>query len=156
MKKKSLPKKLSDRERKLVTSTPLVDRKSKLATTSNNTHASKKSKSSKIRIRPSPEIRARIRPVPIRTKRIFIPKVIREIVAYQKSTDLLIPHRPFIRLVREITMDLRCTAYRYQITALLALHEASEAFLVRLFEDANCCAIHGKRVTLMKKDLDLA
>lgn len=37
-----------------------------------------------------------------------------------------------------------------------ALQEASEAFLVGLFEDTNLCALHGKRVTIMKKDMDLA
>lgn len=40
--------------------------------------------------------------------------------------------------------------------ALLALQEASEAFLVRLFSDANLCAIHAKRVTLFPRDLQLA
>jgi histone H3 len=39
---------------------------------------------------------------------------------------------------------------------MLALQEASEAHLVGLFEDANLCAIHGKRVTIMPKDMHLA
>ena len=34
--------------------------------------------------------------------------------------------------------------------------QASEAFLVHLFEDALLCAIHGKRVTVMPKDFYLA
>ena len=34
--------------------------------------------------------------------------------------------------------------------ALLALQEASEAFMVGLFEDCNLCAIHAKRVTISK------
>ena len=45
---------------------------------------------------------------------------------------------------------------RVSSNALLALQEAAEAYLVGLFEDANLCAIHGKRVTIMKKDFDLA
>ena len=45
---------------------------------------------------------------------------------------------------------------KFQPTALLALQEAAEAFLVGLYEDATLCAIHAKRVTIMKKDLDLA
>ena len=45
---------------------------------------------------------------------------------------------------------------RLQSTAVLALQEASEAYLVGLFEDANLCAIHAKRVTLMPKDIHLA
>jgi histone H3 len=46
--------------------------------------------------------------------------------------------------------------YRFQSTAMLALQEASEAYLVSLFEDTNLCAIHAKRVTIMNKDLQLA
>ena len=45
---------------------------------------------------------------------------------------------------------------RFQIQAVLALQEASEAYLVKLFEDTNLCAIHAKRVTIMPKDLSLA
>lgn len=47
-------------------------------------------------------------------------------------------------------------SYRWQGTAILALQEAAEAHLVGLFEDANYCAIHAKRVTIMPKDLHLA
>ncbi|RZC31899.1 Histone domain containing protein [Asbolus verrucosus] len=36
------------------------------------------------------------------------------------------------------------------------LQEASEAYLVGLFEDTNLCAIHAKRVTIMPKDIQLA
>ena len=45
---------------------------------------------------------------------------------------------------------------RWQSSALLALQEASEAFLVHLFEDANLCAIHARRVTIMDRDMQLA
>jgi histone H3 len=37
-----------------------------------------------------------------------------------------------------------------------ALQEAAEAYLVGLFEDAQYCAIHCKRITLMPKDFNLA
>ena len=80
---------------------------------------------------------------------------LREIRRYQKSTDLLIRHAPFQRLVREIAQDL-VKDLRFQSTAVLALQEASEAYLVSLFEDANLCAIHAKRVTIMPKDIHLA
>ena len=43
-----------------------------------------------------------------------------------------------------------------QSVAVLALQEAAEAYMCGLFEDAQLCAIHGKRVTIMKKDFDLA
>src|SRR6185437_3670788 len=42
---------------------------------------------------------------------------------------------------------------RFQSQALLALQEASEAYLVSLFEDTNLCAIHAKRVTIFPKDI---
>ena len=74
---------------------------------------------------------------------------------YQKSTELLIRKLPFQRLVREIAQDFK-TDLRFQSTAVLALQEASEAYLVGLFEDTNLCAIHAKRVTIMPKDIQLA
>ena len=40
--------------------------------------------------------------------------------------------------------------------ALLAIQEATEAYLINLFEDSQLCAVHGNRVTVMKKDMDLA
>ena len=45
---------------------------------------------------------------------------------------------------------------RFQSTAIGALQEAAEAYLVSLFEDTNLCAIHAKRVTIMPKDIQLA
>lgn len=45
---------------------------------------------------------------------------------------------------------------RWQAHALMALQEAAESFLVHLFEDANLCALHAKRVTVMQKDIQLA
>ncbi len=39
---------------------------------------------------------------------------------------------------------------------MLALQEAAESYLTGLFEDAQLCAIHAKRITIMKKDFDLA
>ena len=80
---------------------------------------------------------------------------LREIRRYQKSTDLLIRKLPFQRLVREIAQDLKRDLC-FQSTALLAIQEASEAYLVGLFEDTNLCAIHAKRVTIMPKDMQLA
>jgi histone H3/H4 len=85
---------------------------------------------------------------------------LREIRKYQRSTELLIRKISFARLVREITQQCNSTPAdgekRYQADALLALQEAAEFFLVHLFEDANLCAIHAKRVTIMPKDIALA
>ena len=80
---------------------------------------------------------------------------LREIRRYQKSPDLLIRKAPFQRLVREIAQEFK-SDLRFQSTAVLALQEASEAYLVGLFEDTNLCAIHAKRVTIMPKDIQLA
>ena len=80
---------------------------------------------------------------------------LREIRKYQKTTVLLIRKLPFQRLLREITQDFK-TDLRWQSQAVLALQEASEAYLVGLFEDANRVAIHAKRVTIMPKDIQLA
>ena len=92
---------------------------------------------------------------PARRPHRYLPGVValREIRRYQKSTALLIRKLPFQRLVRELapSRDLR-----FQAQALAALQEASEAYLVGLFEDTNLCAIHAKRVTAMPKDIHLA
>jgi histone H3 len=79
---------------------------------------------------------------------------LREIRRYQKSTDLLMRKLPFQRLVREIAEDTR-SEQRFQASALSALQEAAEAYLVELLEDANLITIHAKRVTVMGKDLIL-
>ena len=82
---------------------------------------------------------------------------LREIRRYQKSTELLIPKMPFSRLVRELTTTMYPSrVVRFQASALDAIHHATEAFAVTVFEDANLCAIHAKRQTVMKKDFDLA
>nr|GEU34325.1 histone H3.2 [Tanacetum cinerariifolium] len=67
------------------------------------------------------------------------------------------PHRfrPRTRLDREIAQDFK-TDLRFQSSAVATLQEASEAYLVGLFEDTNLCAIHAKRVTIMPKDMQLA
>ena len=80
---------------------------------------------------------------------------LREIRRYQRSTELLIRKVPFQRLVREIAQEFK-TDLRFQSSAVVALQEASEAYLVGLFEDTNLCAIHAKRVTIMPKDIQLA
>merc|ERR1740136_24607 len=63
--------------------------------------------------------------------------------------------RPFQRLVRDIASAFK-QDLRFQSSAVLALQEASEAYMVGLFEDTNLCAIHAKRVTIMPKDMQLA
>ena len=91
------------------------------------------------------------------TIRLFLGEgALREIRKYQHTTDLLLRRLPFARLVREIQQGLTNRPYSWQASAILALQEASEAHLIGLFEDCNLCAIHGKRVTIMPKDMQLA
>jgi len=52
--------------------------------------------------------------------------------------------------------DLPQSDLRFQSSAVMALQEASEGYLVSLFEDTNLAAIHAKRVTIQSKDLTLA
>ena len=96
---------------------------------------------------------------------------LREIRQYQKTTELLIRKRPFKLLVQEIADAVAFGmkqnrmvgensttdhGIRFQTTAIMALQEAAECYLVGLFEDSNLCAIHAGRVTVMPKDIGLA
>ena len=87
---------------------------------------------------------------------------LREIRKYQRSTELLVKKLPFNRLVREIAGTF-CGGslfphgtIRFQESAVIALQEAAEAYLVGLFDDTNMEAIHAKRVTVQPKDMQLA
>lgn len=88
-------------------------------------------------------------------------KALREIMKYQSTTDLLVAKIPFAKIVKQITDRYTITdgsdePYKWQSMALLALQEASEAYIVGLLEHTNLLAIHAKRSTVMKKDLQLA
>lgn len=83
---------------------------------------------------------------------------LQEIKRLQNTTDLQIPRAAFHRLVREITLKYagnKDQPNKYQVAALLALQEAAESFLVRLFEDSTLVCVHAKRVTLMPRDIAL-
>ena len=80
---------------------------------------------------------------------------LREIRKHQKTTDLLIKKAPFQRLASEIGQDFK-KGLMYRATAVLALQESAEAYLVGMYEDTNLCTIHAKRVTIMPKDIQLA
>ena len=58
-------------------------------------------------------------------------------------------------MVREIASDYK-SDLRFQSSAVAAIQEAAEAYMVGLFEDTNLCAIHAGRVTIMPKDIQLA
>ena len=67
-------------------------------------------------------------------RRLIIPAVaLREIRRVQKTTELIIPRMPFGRVVREVALDYR-QGLRFQASAIEAIQEAAEAYLVSLFE----------------------
>ena len=77
---------------------------------------------------------------------------LREICHYQKSTELLCHKLPVSRLIRELAQDFK-TDLRWQASAIAALHEAMEAYMVGLFV---LCCIHARWVTIMPKDMQLS
>ncbi|CAG9763519.1 unnamed protein product [Ceutorhynchus assimilis] len=89
--------------------------------------------------------------------RTFRPDVgaLRELRPYQNSREFLIRKLPFQRFVREVAQDLK-KVICFQAAAIGALQEASESYLVGLFEDANLCAKHARRITIKPKDIKLA
>ena len=80
---------------------------------------------------------------------------LREIRRYQKGTELLIRKAPFQRLVRELATAHK-EGLRFQSSAVQAIQEATESYVISLLSDTNLCAIHGRRVTIMPKDVHLA
>ncbi|BHF81353.1 hypothetical protein SprV_0702448300 [Sparganum proliferum] len=84
-------------------------------------------------------------------------RVLASIKKMQRSTERLIRRLPFARLIRSILIDIHPAGvmFRWQGIAIDALQEAAEALLVTLFSDANLCALHAKRVTVMPKDFFL-
>ena len=77
-------------------------------------------------------------------------KALKEIKKYQNTTNLLIRRFPFQKVVREIERNIRLDL-RFQSTAIMALQEVGEAFLIELFEQSNLYAVHAKRVTVNAK-----
>ena len=80
---------------------------------------------------------------------------LREIRKFQKGTNLLIQKAPFQRLVREVATSHK-QDLRFQSSAILAIQEATESFVISVLADTNLCAIHTRRVTIQPKDLQLA
>lgn len=83
---------------------------------------------------------------------------LRQIKFYQKTTELLLRALPFARVVKEVGDTLSIaefTKYKWKQTAIEALQNAAEAYLVALFEDVNRAAIHAKRVTVRPEDLHI-
>ena len=81
-------------------------------------------------------------------------RALQEIKKFQNTFDLLLPKKRFMKVVREIAQDFK-TDLRFQPAAVLALQEAAEAFLVRVFERTQMFAIHAKRITVVPRDMHL-
>ena len=93
--------------------------------------------------------------VPRRRRRKPGKAALKEIEKYQKSVEFLLRKAPFSRLVREVAQDFHPPSggWRFQQDAFEVLQTAAEAHLLNVIEAANLAAIHGKRVTLMAKDM---
>ncbi|KAL7502898.1 hypothetical protein ACHAXN_000769, partial [Cyclotella atomus] len=81
-----------------------------------------------------------------------------QIRRYQKSVDLLIPKLPYTRFIRELTQEFQppiTQGYRWQGAGILATQTAAEDYLTKQLKDANVCALHSKRCTVMPKDIQL-
>ena len=91
-------------------------------------------------------------------KRRYKPGIgaLKEIAFYQQEYGLLCSKLASQCLFREICQGLGKTDLRWQSSACLALQEGYEAYLVALFEDGVLECIHGKRKTVMPKDLHVA
>ena len=87
---------------------------------------------------------------------------LREIRKYQKSVDPLVPKASFARLVREVAQDVirenssLSDGVRFKKSAILALQEAAEMYLVGLYEDSNLACLHSNRVTVFARDMKFA
>ena len=82
---------------------------------------------------------------------------LREIRPYLQSPPPMIRKTAFQRLVKEVAEELGLLpGLRFQSGAVSAMQEAAEAYLIQLFQEANFCALHARRVTILPKDLQLA
>ena len=77
---------------------------------------------------------------------------LREIKALQKGTQLLIHEAPFHRLVRDV-MDKHKQDLRFNTSALKAVQQAAEKYMIQLFEAAVVMQLHRKKHSLTGRDL---
>ena len=79
-------------------------------------------------------------------------RALREIMALQKGTQLLIQEAPFHRLVRDV-MDKHKHSLRFNTSALKAVQQAAEKYMIQLFQCAVVVQIHRRKRTLIRRDL---
>jgi histone H3/H4 len=83
---------------------------------------------------------------------------LRQIRQYQKSTEFLIPRSVIMKFARSKALEICCRTEfpggpRFQAETLVIFQEALESYLTNLFADGVLETIHGKRITLMIKDI---
>ena len=96
--------------------------------------------------------------IPSKKSRRYHPGTValREIKKQQKATCLLVPRKPFQRTVREFFEDYK-SGLRFSGNGLeKILQEVAESLIVQLASDCQLCSIHAGRVTVQKKDMELA
>ena len=104
---------------------------------------------------------------------------LKEIRHYQATTGPLLAYAPMRRLCKELVQKVQVdrstkirwdqlkagatipakaniTVHNVSKAAIQALIEAGEVYLTNVLHDGYMCAIHSKRFTLQKKDIDLA
>lgn len=79
---------------------------------------------------------------------------LREVKKAMRGTELLVAKAPFQRLVREVAESHKA-GLRFQASAVSAIQEATEAYVISLLSDSNLAASFAGRVTCMPKDLHL-
>ena len=79
---------------------------------------------------------------------------LKEIKHYQRESGWICSRLACARLFHELCQKVK-EGLRWQAGAIIALQEGFEDYLVTLFHDTVLAAIHGKRVTIMPKDIHL-
>ena len=75
----------------------------------------------------------------------------------EMKSRLEISKKAFSALVQDVVQTMYPNqGYKFSLRGIAALHVASEDYIIGLFEDSYLCALHAKRITLMKKDMNLA
>ena len=120
------------------------------------TSQSLKGKTPRIGVKRLEQIKPKMGKIPSNKRQFWLGTwALCEITKFQKSTELLIPQVPFLRLVREIIQKEHEDCH-IQAGLVLALHEATESYIIHLLEDTNLYAIHAKHVTILPRDMRLA
>lgn len=92
----------------------------------------------------------RMKPMRVRSSNVMVHKEWKAVLE-----ELLIRELPIQHLSSEMSYGFKPDLC-LQISAILAVQKAAEAYLVGAFEDANLCAIHVRHVSIMLRDMNLA